>query len=49
MGLIDNIQQLREDEYEGLLKSPEVDEDAVEERAQERSARRERDRICAGR
>ena len=26
MGLIDNMQQLREDEYEGLLKSPEVEE-----------------------
>ena len=38
MGLIDNIQQLREDEYEGLLKSPEVEEDVVEERAQESSA-----------
>jgi RNA polymerase primary sigma factor len=37
MGLIDNMQQLREDEYEGLLKSREADEDAVEERPQERS------------
>src|ERR1700691_837960 len=37
MGLIDNIQRLREDEYEGLLKSPEADEDAAEERPQERS------------
>src|ERR1700733_4616029 len=36
MGLIDNMQQLREDEYEGLLKSPEADEDVVEERPQER-------------
>ena len=35
MGLIDNMQQLREDEYEGLLKSPEADEDAVEERPQD--------------
>src|SRR5487761_127133 len=37
MGLIDNMQQLREDEYEGLLKSPEPDEDVVEERAKESS------------
>jgi len=37
MGLIDNMQQLREDEYEGLLRSPEPDEGAVEERAQESS------------
>src|SRR5580704_11594262 len=37
MGLIDNIQQLREDEYEGLLKSREADGDVVEERPQERS------------
>ena len=36
MGLIDNMQQLREDEYEGLLKSREADEDIVEERPQER-------------
>ena len=37
MGSIDNIQQLREDEYEGLLKSPEPDEDVAEERPQESS------------
>jgi RNA polymerase primary sigma factor len=41
MGLIDNMQQLREDEYEGLLKSREADEDAVEERPQERSSENE--------
>ena len=38
MGLIDNIRQLGEDEYEGLLKSPEVEEDTAEKTAQESSA-----------
>jgi len=48
MGLIDNIQQLREDEYEGLLSSSEPDEEVVEENAQERSSAESEIEYAAG-